>query len=88
MNAYFQELNRNQRAENEMKSNNDDSDSDVEIMDTSGPKEDTAHTADFANASNSDRLPDEVTVMTWNIDGLDEGNLTTRLKGVLIIVAK
>ena len=58
------------------------SDSEVEAMDTSGPGPSNP------KPNVPEEFPDEVTVMTWNVDGLDEGDIAKRFKGVLIIIAK
>uniref|UniRef100_A0A7E4VKJ9 Endo/exonuclease/phosphatase domain-containing protein n=1 Tax=Panagrellus redivivus TaxID=6233 RepID=A0A7E4VKJ9_PANRE len=80
LNAYYRQQEREKtKAEKRAHESVDESDDDVVMLDApdNTPKR-----------VKLDTFPEDITVLSWNIDGLDGGNLETRLKGVTIIIAK
>uniref|UniRef100_A0AC34FG56 Endonuclease/exonuclease/phosphatase domain-containing protein n=1 Tax=Panagrolaimus sp. ES5 TaxID=591445 RepID=A0AC34FG56_9BILA len=79
----------------------DGNDSDVMIIEDDDPMEvdDTETKVTTSQESNpatstkqpntkDDKFPDDITLVTYNVDGLDTGNLRTRFQGVVHIIAK
>jgi exonuclease III len=87
LNAYYRQM------EKEDSSNSietpmevdDEGDSDVMIVET--PTE-SKKAQQKSTKLNSDKFPTDVTLVSYNIDGLDPTNLDTRFKGVINIIAK
>uniref|UniRef100_A0A914Y4C6 Endonuclease/exonuclease/phosphatase domain-containing protein n=1 Tax=Panagrolaimus superbus TaxID=310955 RepID=A0A914Y4C6_9BILA len=104
LNAYYRQMEKEEDTTEASAENDDDdddgNDSDVMIIEDDNSMEvDNSETNIPTNREpkqtstklpnpNIDKFPDDITLVTYNVDGLDTGNLRTRFQGVVHIIAK